>query len=428
MNCCSDTLKRLRACVCDQTAWVTLLLGGLYVSLAASRIMMTRISENEDGLYNYLPVTVNVCAEMVKLVFSSVLAFKYFYQAGHSFREVFCLTTKDLLSLMRWAIPGLLYFVDNLITFYTIAYFEPAMVVLMSNFVIITTSILFRVVLKRKLSSVQWVAVIILFLALVTLSSRVDDYHTHMNQHKDHAIDPAVTTVKPVNQDDACNIQILKTSSAKNSVLKDENKNEGGEADSFILNQGHILVITQCLIASMANIYNEKIFKEGKGMEESIYVQNSKLYMFGVIFNSLSLVIHDNYRTRLLQCGFFYGYNVYSIILIFITATLGLTIATILKFRDNMFHIMSSSTTTVTVITLSVAFLNFQPSLEFYLQAPIVLLSIYVFNATKLEEEVGKLSPRRKNFSHTSANGKINRPELQQLIESNESEEAESSF
>uniref|UniRef100_A0A2K5IC16 Uncharacterized protein n=1 Tax=Colobus angolensis palliatus TaxID=336983 RepID=A0A2K5IC16_COLAP len=89
------------------------------------------------------------------------------------------------------------------------------------------------------------------------------------------------------------------------------------------LSMGHVLIIVQCFISSMANICNEKILKKGNQLTESIFIQNSKLCFFGILFNGLTLGLQRSNRDQIKNLA-----------LIFVTAFQGLSMVFILKFLD----------------------------------------------------------------------------------------------
>ncbi|XP_061735648.1 UDP-sugar transporter protein SLC35A5 isoform X2 [Nerophis ophidion] len=370
--------------LCSRSSAYTLALGVGFVTLGTSRILLLKFSANAENKYDFLPASVNLLAEALKLVFCLTMSVRVFIQEGRSCRELRSSSVLSLLGSLKWAIPAFLYFLDNLIIFYIMTYLQPAMAVLFSNFVIITTAVLFRIVLKRRLSWVQWAALVMLFLSIVSLTTGSGSSQKSvfvLGVHSNSLSTPS----------NSCRLytqllEQMKNSSANGSWLS----NLPGQAwrDSLLeklrsLGVGHILLLLQCFISAMANIYNEKILKEGDQLTESIFLQSSKLYAFGLMFNGLTLVTGQEARGLTVHCGLLHGHNVYSLALVVVTAALGLFVAFILKFRDNMFHVLSGQITTVLVTALSPLLFDFRPSLDFFLQAPMVLLAIFIYNASR---------------------------------------------
>jgi probable UDP-sugar transporter A5 len=122
----------------------TMFLGASYVFLAATRVLITR-SLSQEKSYVFLPMTVNVQAEFLKLLVCGGLALRLFAKGKESVSE---LTHTCSWRFLKWALPGFLYFLDNLLTFYVLARLSPAVSTLLGNFVIITTAVLFRLILK----------------------------------------------------------------------------------------------------------------------------------------------------------------------------------------------------------------------------------------------------------------------------------------
>ncbi|XP_054556575.1 probable UDP-sugar transporter protein SLC35A5 isoform X2 [Talpa occidentalis] len=273
------------------------------------------------------------------------------------------------------------------------------MAVIFSNFSIITTALLFRMVLKRHLNWIQWSSLLILFLSIVALTAGTETSQHNLaghGFHHDAFFSPSNSCLLFRNECPSNG-----NCTAKEWTFSEAKWNATARVFSHIrLGLGHILIIVQCFISSMANIYNEKILKEGRQLSESIFIQNSKLYFFGVLFNGLTLGLQSGNYDQIKNCGIFYGHNAFSVALIFVTAFQGLSVAFILKFLDNMFHVLMAQVTTVIITTVSVLVFHFRPSLEFFLEAPSVLLAIFIYNASKPQDQ--EYAPRQERIRDLS--------------------------
>lgn len=370
--------------LCSRSSAYTLALGVGFVTLGTSRILFLKFSANAENKYDFLPASVNLLAEALKLVFCAVMSLRVIVREGRSCRELAFSSSASFLTSLKWAVPAFLYFLDNLIIFYVMTYLQPAMAVLFSNFVILTTAVLFRIVLKRRLSWVQWAALVVLFLAIVSLTTGSGASQKAMSVPGLHSNPLTVPSNSCILYEQL--VEQMRNSSSSESWTSSLPGHEWRErllGRLRSLGVGHILLLLQCFISAMANIYNEKILKEGDQLTESIFIQNSKLYVFGVVFNSLTLGLSSEARGLTMHCGILHGHNVYSLGLVLVTAALGLSVAFILKFRDNMFHVLTGQITTVLVTALSFFLFDFRPSLDFFLQAPVVLLAIFIYHASR---------------------------------------------
>ncbi len=159
--------------------------------------------------------------------------------------------------------------------------------------------------------------------------------------------------------------------------------------------------VTSCCCCSVSSLHwptstMRRSSRRGEQLVESIFIQNSKLYMFGLIFNSLTLLLHSDYRELTLHCGLFYGHNIFSIALVFVTACPRPVSRP--SFSSSVITcstVLTGQITTVIVTALSLFLFDFRPSIDFFLQAPVVLLAIFIYHSSKLKDPEYTLQQER---------------------------------
>jgi probable UDP-sugar transporter A4 len=112
-----------------------------------------------NGAIMFSSTTMNLVLELIKLVFSLTLHFFHSHEI--------CPTNFSNGSWLRhslpYSIPGVLYFINNNLAVHMQLQMDPASYQVLSNFKIVTTAILYRIIMKQKLSRQQWFAVSLLF-------------------------------------------------------------------------------------------------------------------------------------------------------------------------------------------------------------------------------------------------------------------------
>lgn len=275
------------------------------------------------GKYDYSVTTANFSVEALKCAMSLVALGRIWKNQGVT-EDNKLDTTFDEVKV--YPIPAFLYLVKNLLQYYIFAYVDAPAYQILKNLNIISTGVLYRIILNKKLSEVQWAAFILLCAGCTTaqLTSNSD--------------------------------RVLQTPM-----------------------QGWVMAIVMALLSGFAGVYTEAIMK--KRPSRNIHVQNFWLYVFGMIFNVLAICIQD--YDAVMNKGFFYGYTLITVLMILNHALSGIAVSFVMKYADNIVKVYSTSVAMLLTAFVSYFLFNFHLSLAFFLGSTVVSVSIYLHSIGK---------------------------------------------
>ncbi|CAN6578971.1 unnamed protein product [Malus baccata var. baccata] len=297
----------------------------LLTVLTSSQGILTTLSQS-SGKYKYDYATVPFLAEVFKLIVSCLLLWRE-CRISPSVRM-----TTDWKSVRLYPIPSVIYLIHNNVQFATLVYVDTSTYQILGNLKIVTTGILFRLFLRKKLSNIQWIAIVLL--AVGTTTSQVK----------------------------GC-----------------------GEAscDSLFSApiQGYMLGILSACMSALAGVYTEFLMKKNN---DSLYWQNVQLYTFGVIFNIARLLFDDfrgGFENGPWWQRLFNGYSLTTWLVVLNLGSTGLLVSWLMKYADNIVKVYSTSMAMLLTMVLSVYLFTFKPTLQLFLGIIICMMSLHMYFA-----------------------------------------------
>jgi len=112
-----------------------------------------------DGTIMFSSTAMNLVLELVKLVFS----FTALFCTGKQLNVIITGKQSLIRHSLFYSVPGVLYFINNNLAVHMQLQMDPASYQILSHFKIASTAILYRLIIKQKLSHRQWFAVTLLF-------------------------------------------------------------------------------------------------------------------------------------------------------------------------------------------------------------------------------------------------------------------------
>uniref|UniRef100_A0A5B7BCY4 Putative CMP-sialic acid transporter 1-like isoform X1 n=1 Tax=Davidia involucrata TaxID=16924 RepID=A0A5B7BCY4_DAVIN len=297
----------------------------LLTVLTSSQGILTTLSQS-NGVYKYDFATVPFLAEVFKLVVSSLLLWKECQKSSPT------RMTKEWKSVCLFPIPSLIYLIHNNVQFATLIYVDTSTYQIMGNLKIVTTGILFRLFLRRKLSNLQWMAIFLL--AVGTTTSQVKGCG-----------EPSCDSLfsSPI--------------------------------------QGYMLGILSACLSALAGVYTEFLMKKNN---DSLYWQNVQLYTFGVIFNMARLLLDDfrgGFEKGPWWQRLFNGYTITTLLVVLNLGSTGLLVSWLMKYADNIVKVYSTSMAMLLTMVLSIYLFNFKPTLQLFLGVIICMMSLHMYFA-----------------------------------------------
>uniref|UniRef100_A0A2P2LEG8 CMP-sialic acid transporter 4 isoform X2 n=1 Tax=Rhizophora mucronata TaxID=61149 RepID=A0A2P2LEG8_RHIMU len=302
----------------DRSKWKRKSVVTLALTVLTSSQAILIVWSKRAGKYEYSVTTANFLVETLKCVLSLAALARIWKSHGVT-EDNRLSTTMD--EVIVYPIPAALYLIKNLLQYYIFAYVDAPGYQILKNLNTVSTGVLYQLILKKKLSQIQWAAFILLCAGCTT---------AQLNPSSDHVLQTPL--------------------------------------------QGWIMAIIMALLSGFAGVYTEAIMK--KRPSRNVNVQNFWLYVFGMVFNAVAILIQD--FDAVMNKGFFHGYSLITTLMILNHALSGIAVSMVMKYADNIVKVYSTSVAMLLTAVVSIFLFGFHLSLAFFLGTVVVSVSIYL--------------------------------------------------
>lgn len=232
---------------------------------------------------------------------------------------------------LLYAVPAALYAVQNNIVFYALLFVDPPTFELFSNLKIVTTAVAARIVMHRRLTSVQWVAVVLM----------------------------AVGTALG---------QLGQREAASGGDGGGGGGGGGGDPAAPAIGaplMGFALCVVYAVLSAGAGLFTERLLK---GSSQSSHLQNVEIYVWSIAVNLAgSLLSGTNAESGGRDLadgggGFFRGFTALTWVIVLNGALMGQSVSFVMLYADNIVKTFAACVALFMSTLLSIIFAGFEPT------------------------------------------------------------------
>ncbi|EFO19419.1 UDP-galactose transporter [Loa loa] len=269
---------------------------------------------------------------------------------------------KQPIDTLKVCVPAVIYVIQNNLLYVAVSNLPAATYMVTYQLKILTTALFTVTILRRRLSLLQWLALVLLFggIALVQL----DDQRANANK-----------VVKE-------NITSIRDDSSKTAKLETPYKH--------IVEQnpisGFAAVLVACILSGFSGIYLEKILKDS---DVAVWIRNVQLAIISLPVALANVFIQD--RRKVLERGMLVGFDIVVWCLIILSSIGGITVAVVIKYADNILKAFAASIAIIVACIASALLFQFRPAVLFLVGSVFVIGAIFMYS----------LFPYKKKYQQT---------------------------
>lgn len=275
----------------------------------------------------FTPSTAVLMSEAVKLL--TCLCIVYVDSGGvvKLFHALHAHIIKQPMDTLKVGVPSLLYVIQNNLLYLSASHLDAATYQVTYQLKIFTTAIFSVLILKRQLILTQWLSLVSLIGGIVMVQ---------LAQDKAPAKVPNGMEQNPV--------------------------------------VGFLAALGACCLSGLAGVYFEKILK---GSDISVWMRNIQLSLLSLPIALITCFARDN--SKILDRGFFFGYDSFVVYLVVLQATGGLLVALVVKYADNILKGFATSLAIIISCVVSIYLFDFHLTVKFSVGAMLVIFAIFLY-------------------------------------------------
>lgn len=280
----------------------------------------------------------------------------------------------------KLAVPAALFTFQNFLIFISLANLDVVSYQMLSQTKLLSAAVFTELIMKRRLSRMQWIALLILTLGVIL--AQVDLRGFVIAKH----LPESIRHLAPATLSPSTTSAATTTSGA---VLGNSNNSSGrSSSDQVSVVDFSMLGVVTCLLSglssSFAGVYFEKVVKTSA---PSLAVRNIHLSLFAIPFAIVSMLILDVFREGLSTFEVLRGFTPMVWALVMTHAIGGLLVAAVVKYADNIMKGFATAIATVlSGIYAASAFCGgcvgsaSSPTVEFIVGCVAVFSSVIMFH------------------------------------------------